>query len=96
MRLLGEESLVQQAERELLRDVTGASTASSQLIIPSIDSSSTENQSTTHGKTSTTKRKPLLLANIAPEVLAIRDEEEKFKRDLSLRPVDLGDVPLPI
>ena len=35
------------------------------------------------------KRRPLLLANIAEEVLQAQGDDDKFKADLSLRPEDL-------
>ena len=33
---------------------------------------------------------PLLMANIAPELLAARDDEERFKMDISMRPQDMN------
>lgn len=69
------------AEKELLAGIRETTSADSQLVIPTINNDV--------GPSVQGKRAPLLLANIPTEVLQTKDEEAKFKVDLSLRAADV-------
>lgn len=79
-------SLDEQAARALLADATGQTSADDngpKLVIAVAYAA----EATTNG--ATTKRKPLLLANVAPELLEIDNDLDRYKRDIELRPDDI-------
>ena len=59
------------------------------LTIPSV-SNNLATTSQSNNNQSTAKAAPLLMANLAPELLAAKDDEERFKVDISMRPEDLN------
>ena len=75
------DDLSRRAEAELLRELHNKPTSSDGNFIIDVSSSTSSS--------SNKKRGPLLLANIAEEVLQAQGDDDKFKADLSLRPDDL-------
>jgi hypothetical protein len=74
-------SLDEQAARALLADASGqvsVDDSGPKLVIAVADA-----------EVSTLKRKPLLLANVAPELLEIDNDLDRYKRDIELRPDDI-------
>ena len=60
------------------------------LTIPTVSNNLASSSSQTNNNQSTAKATPLLMANLAPELLAAKDDEERFKVDISMRPEDLN------
>lgn len=77
------DNLQKRAEEELIRDINGIETAGSSSLIIS---------STSIGEASTSddQKAPLLLANIRPEIRALRDENDRFRADLEYRAEDMN------
>jgi hypothetical protein len=80
-------SLEQQAADELVAEMTGTSkkAAVNLLSIPVVSSDPSGQRKETYGRSA-----PLLAASLAPELIGLRDDDERFKADINTRPEDLG------
>lgn len=83
------------ATEELLKELNSNhnnndSSLYSNLIIPSITTINNDQQTENENNISKNKQKPLLMLNVAPELLNIKDEGERFKYDVSSRANDLN------
>lgn len=80
-------SLDQQAANELIAEMTGTSTkaAVNLLSIPVASSDPSGQRKETYGRSA-----PLLAASLAPELIGLRDDDERFKADINTRPEDLN------
>ena len=80
-------SLEQQAADELIAEMSGTSkkAAVNLLSIPLASSDSSGQQKESYGRSA-----PLLAASLAPELLGLRDDDERFKADINTRPEDLN------
>ena len=87
-RSLETRSLDQQAVDELIAEMNTDSTVSSYnlLSIPLIVNATVSSK----GSDSTGKAAPLLAASLAPELIGLRDDDERFKADINTRPEDLS------
>ena len=86
-------TLEQLAAEELVAESKGEIKHESgrMLTIPTVSNNlATTTSQTTNNNQSTAKAAPLLMANLAPELLAAKDDEERFKVDISMRPEDLS------
>ena len=81
-------SLDQQAVDELIAEMNSDPTVSSYnlLSIPLIVNATVSSK----GGESNGKAAPLLAASLAPELLGLRDDDERFKADINTRPEDLN------
>jgi hypothetical protein len=80
-------SLEQQAADELIEEMTGTSkkAAVNLLSIPIASGDPSGQRKETYGRPA-----PLLAASLAPELIGLRDDDERFKADITTRPEDLN------
>jgi hypothetical protein len=80
-------SLEQQAADELIEEMTGTSkkAAVNLLSIPIASGDPSGQRKETYGRPA-----PLLAASLAPELIGLRDDDERFKADINTRPEDLN------
>jgi hypothetical protein len=84
------QSLNDLAAQELLADLKGSSSLESTLVIKSIQPKYGGNGAVDiNGSVTAPASAPLLLANVAPELMKITNDDERFKVDVSLRAEDL-------